>query len=353
MSRENSFAGLQAGRAVAAFLVLMYHASRIIFAKEEYWGFDPLGGLFAFGQAGVEFFFVLSGFIMAHVHGRDLNVPSRFLPYLKKRFCRIYPVYWIVLAAASLVYVLFPSTGQGYEREAGTILSSFALVHINAGRTVLSVGWTLYHEVLFYLAFGLLIWNKRLGMALMGLWMAGSAVMLGWPQALPYDEFARSPLDYFFSPLHLLFALGMATCEVVRRAKIRRPFLWACAGIAVFFGTGMQENYGRFLTSNAESLLYGLGSAMALAGLLTLEKKGKISVPSFLRFLGDASYSIYLTHLLLLSAMAKVVFAFGAQDVLPPILFCLLLSGLALAGGALFHVVVERPLLRRLRRAVV
>jgi exopolysaccharide production protein ExoZ len=84
---------LQACRAAAAILVVFYHTSHGIFRLEKYFGHKPFGPVFDFGFAGVDFFFVLSGFIMIHVHAGDIGQPRMLAAYLWKRFSRIYPAY--------------------------------------------------------------------------------------------------------------------------------------------------------------------------------------------------------------------------------------------------------------------
>src|SRR5436190_1288571 len=121
-SDHHTMATLQAGRALAALLVVLYHNGLYIFALDKYWGADPSRGLFNFGHAGVEFFFVLSGFIIFYIHGKDLGVPSRFFSFIRKRFIRIYPIYWLVLAAIIPVYFLVPSFGFDYHRRIDTII---------------------------------------------------------------------------------------------------------------------------------------------------------------------------------------------------------------------------------------
>ncbi len=68
----------------------------------EGFGPFPASGLFAFGHAGVDFFFVLSGFIILHVHAGDIGRPVRLGHYLQRRFTRVYPFYWVVFLLALL-----------------------------------------------------------------------------------------------------------------------------------------------------------------------------------------------------------------------------------------------------------
>ena len=64
--------GIQAGRGFAALLVVFYHATKMI-SLPQYAGHEPLHGFFQFGHAGVDFFFVLSGFIIMYVHYDDVD----------------------------------------------------------------------------------------------------------------------------------------------------------------------------------------------------------------------------------------------------------------------------------------
>ena len=68
--------GVQAARGIAALFVVLYHTGRML-SLEQYVGRDPWGGLFHFGHAGVDFFFVLSGFIIYYVHHKDIGTIGR------------------------------------------------------------------------------------------------------------------------------------------------------------------------------------------------------------------------------------------------------------------------------------
>ena len=89
------YQSLQSGRAVAATLVLLFHLGATI-ASEKYFGIQWFSIPFSFGDSGVDFFFVLSGFIIFYVHKSDLGRPTTLKSYIYKRITRIYPVYLIV-----------------------------------------------------------------------------------------------------------------------------------------------------------------------------------------------------------------------------------------------------------------
>jgi len=91
---QNSYLpSLQVLRAIAALAVVCYHAC--LFVERET-GQVLFGGWYHLGELGVDFFFVLSGFIIAHVHGHELGLPNCAPRYLKRRFFRIYPLLFVL-----------------------------------------------------------------------------------------------------------------------------------------------------------------------------------------------------------------------------------------------------------------
>ena len=92
---------IQAGRGIAALLVVLFHATSI---AEFYLHHDLAAGVFIFGYGGVDLFFVVSGFVIMWVHGDDIGHLDRLRPYLIRRLIRIYPVFWIVAAVLLPIY---------------------------------------------------------------------------------------------------------------------------------------------------------------------------------------------------------------------------------------------------------
>jgi peptidoglycan/LPS O-acetylase OafA/YrhL len=247
------------------------------------------------------------------------------------------------------LYRIVPSLAEGYDRSSAIIVQSALLWHalspnpIYSGEkiTVIAVAWTLYHEILFYFAFAILILNRRLGLAAFGFWFLGSVVSLVAPFTFP--------ASFYLSPLHLLFGMGMAACWLVRSQRIRSPFWLTVAGSLLFLACAMDENYSGLLPSHHRSLLYGLGSSIALVGLLTLEKQGRVRIAPILCLIGDASYAIYLTHVQSISVIDKGLLFLGARQLLPAGVSFSLAAALAVSFGVALHVFVERPMLRNLR----
>ncbi len=317
-------------------MVLFYH-SEYIFSLGKYWGIKTQ--IFYFGANGVDFFFVLSGIVIFHAHSQDIGRKKAVARYAWRRFRRIYPIYWIVLAAMLVLYFAVPAFGNGYERQPAVILDSILLLPLTQVVTVVPIAWTLFHEVMFYILFSTLIVSRKLGAILLSLWMCWSFLSLLIP--------ARNQvLAAVGSPLHLLFGLGLLVLLVVTRMTLQGPIL-AIIGIVGLCACGAYEDVTRSL-SIAVPLFTGVSSAVAVTGTMAMERRGRLRVPDSLKLLGNASYSLYLVHFMILSLAAKILFPISQHHHLPtPIAFALAV-GLAIGGGLAVHLYLEVPLLNRI-----
>jgi len=325
ISRARQLLSLQAGRAFAAILVVVHHAAL-------------LSGTFSFnaGRFGVEFFFVLSGIVILSAHWDDIGNPHAVRSFAWKRFRRIYPVYWIVLLPQLLWIVTYPRTQNPWQRDPWVILSSILLIHIHSFHTTVTVAWTLFHEILFYAFFAVLILNRRVGIILMVLWLIPS--FFAFNQPAPYG-------NHFFSPLHLIFAFGILAAWIMRSPRIPGPALLLLSGTALFTWACCVAQIRENIT-DGYNLLAGFGAMLITLGLVEYERRGQLRVYAWLALLGDASYSIYLVHYPLLFALAPRAVAFLPQHHIPLVPTMVLLTLLPVAAGLLFHLLLERPLLR-------
>jgi peptidoglycan/LPS O-acetylase OafA/YrhL len=332
---------LQACRGVAAILVVLQHANHGIFRLEKYFDHEPFGRLVAGAPGAIDFFYVLCGFIMLHVHARDLDQPKQIGDYLWKRFSRIYLFYWLVLAIVIPIYFAVPQFGFGYERDLDVIVRSILLLPHPEFHMVLGVAWTLVYEVLFYLLFGLLILHKRLGIAVMAAW--GCCV-------LAHSQFEHHPWSFLFSHHHLRFLAGMLVWLILNRWQAPGPRLIAGLGGVVFILTFSLEGPGGPAPNWLALVGFTGGSAVMVLGLVEAERSGLLQTPRWLAYLGDAAYSIYLVHFLVLSAFAKLVKALALDQHLPEMPLFFLHVALAIAAGCLCHRFIEHPLHQWSRR---
>ncbi|MBO1076604.1 acyltransferase [Roseomonas sp. 1311] len=327
--------GIEAGRGLAAVLVILYHAVRHLDQATEV---PLLKMMLQFGHAGVDFFFVISGFIICFVHGADIGRPARIEHYVRQRFTRLMPVYWI---ATALTLAAIALTGRALP-SVDAILWSITLLPLDY-EAVLGIAWTLQHEMLFYAVFGILILNLKAGLVLLAAWLSVVVTSLtGADTGLP-----RTVVESY----NLQFLFGMAAALILRSGPVRSPRLLLTAGIALFGMAGMLENVEVLDGySTAARFAYGVPSALILIGLVEMERLNALRVPAVLQILGASSYSLYLFHILCIGVAWQVLAATALNQMLPPFLLLLLLALSGILGGVVISFAVERPLIRLLRQ---
>ncbi len=340
-AHASKLSGLEAGRGIAALLVVAFHGW---YHCRDFYGAFPLGKLFDFGHAGVDFFFVLSGFIIFHAHHRDIGVPSRLSRYIERRLTRIYPFYWIAFALMLLTIAL---SSHPFPRSGPVFLSLFLLPTVEP--PVDALAWTLQQEMLFYTIFALLIVNWRLGRFAFAAWfvfLVGAAI---WP--VPQRSGLLVELSYYFN---FEFFLGMSAAWLTARIRVPVPRSTVTAGFLAFVAIGMAEDAGWAPSLNVFTHLgYGLAAMAMVVGLVGWERRGDFKVPPLLATLGSASYSIYLTHILSIGTIWQIFRVFGAENRLPPWgAYLLLVTGAAAAGVAMSYL-VEKPVIALVRRRLI
>ncbi|MBX3398399.1 MAG: acyltransferase [Gemmataceae bacterium] len=290
---------LQALRGVACLAVVLYHLGQ----WESGYGLKhPLFGVFRwFGYAGVDLFFVISGFIIAHSNKNRLG-QSRALPtYLFRRFWRLYPLYWIAFALGTAL-MAYPCGMDVRALEwRGNAITWFGLwpgVH-----TIMPHAWTLAFELLFYLAFAaLFLLPIRAGVGLLALWgVAVLAVSISGYQS-PNRFVHTATLPYV---LEFLAGAALAWAYHRNRTDHYRPalalaFAWAVvAGLLV----NKADSHWLVITPGPRILVFGLPAMLVVYALVAAEAHGRWRMPGWTKALGNASYSIYLMHMPVGAAM--------------------------------------------------
>lgn len=331
ISARRELKTLQVGRGLAALAVVLYHAS-LTLALPKYLD-DPVAPWALAGSSGVHFFFVLSGVIITLAHLGQINQPQKAPVFLWRRFRRIYPPLWVA-CGLSIIGMMFVGGGLP---DAGSLFSTFAATPVEH-ETVLAVEWTLRHEIVFYILFALLIFNARLGVAALAIWF--SASLFGFFADLKF------PVSFWCSPYHILFLFGIISALVMRR-DVKKPRLLAWLGVSIFLCSWIGVLVAKEETDHPLAIAcFGVGAALSIIGFAKLEELGEVRVWPWLEYLGDASYSIYLTHFLAISLLAKIVTRLDAAAHLPALVWFVLVSAASLLAGMAFYQGVERPLLR-------
>lgn len=324
--------------AVAAF-----HLSRLL-GLPRYLGNPVFSAFTRRGSLGVDFFFVLSGFIILYAHHRDIGRPRRVVDYLLKRFVRLFPIYWLYTAAfCSLVIAGFGSHSIVPETF-GNWISTIFLVRLDNFELPITPGWTLIHELAFYLVFATLVFNRRFGSVVLVVWLALCAVVFQYA-----DEGGRQPLTTYFSPLSFNFLTGMGAFYLWSKfnsAIVRTAFP---AGVALFVAVYVLESNS--VPYSELQLAYAASFGLLIAGAAAFESCGFVASRfRLLSLIGDASYSIYLTHLAFLGVYCKVFIKIsGVVEMNSRILYMVTFAA-TIVSGCLCFIFVERPLLRLCRR---
>ncbi|HAZ4812431.1 TPA: acyltransferase [Enterobacter cloacae] len=290
-------------RGIAALMVAGFHFRAPLNALP----YAPnLGNiLFGSGAFGVDLFFIISGFIIAMSTERN----SGILSFMSKRFFRIYPAFIFVFLIGSLT-VYSNNSLSSLARSALLIHKDYNQVSPSFGYNILGPAWTLTYEIYFYSIFliamsfshkyrcvlaSLLI---ALPMAAVQLWFNGSVNLSGDASAvIPSGLVMHDYLRFASSPIMIEFIVGMAFYGMWKNSKIQ---LQKHHAILVFSACSVVFLYLYFLNINAGFGLQGFGfwSVILVLGCLCYEKSKKISTSRVLIFLGDISFSLYISHYL-------------------------------------------------------
>jgi peptidoglycan/LPS O-acetylase OafA/YrhL len=324
-------ANIQALRAIACLLVLCSHTVTIFNIDGTVSWMLPLGGY------GVDIFFVISGFVVARVAHRS---DRGGLDFALKRVIRIYPIYWVVLAASFVVINVFRLV-VGKPIEFGSPV--FNILLLPAENPLMPQAWSMVFEVYFYaiLSFLLVIAPRRLFQAV-AFWGAASVVAV----AIAYAVLPPLPVKIPpFHPLVFEFLLGIAVAYVVERNVLVWPKCATAAGVLLFIAGVAVIGGMNNAPSMAHVVFIGAPAAVAVYGLIGIEIRDRIVLPAFLQHLGDASYSLYLWHVVFLLTISRAAAFVGIDTPWLAVLGAVL----AIVFSLVSYRYLERPLIDKLK----
>ncbi|HET6332636.1 MAG TPA: acyltransferase [Polyangiales bacterium] len=344
--RKNSrVTSVQVLRGVAAALVVMHHFSQSVEMYSRQKSLIVSSGLGALGSVGVDLFFVISGFIMIYTT-RDRRGVHDALTFFGKRARRVYPLYWMwTTVLLSLVVGRIALRGHTYPAE--YIVASYLLVPMfneSNGNSLplLWQGWTLSFEMLFYVAFAAamtIVGSKSRSFVV--------ALILGATALLATLILSPSAVrDLMANSLSVEFVLGMLAAEFVIRLQMREksvPIVVAVGLVAL----GTMLLLGTLWVPPGvipRGLVWGLPSFFILLG--TALPRNSSSRPGAFDFLGDASYSIYLTHGFFSLALGMALRRFWFMHSIRADALIVVATMSTTFLGSLTYLAIEKPLLR-------
>jgi peptidoglycan/LPS O-acetylase OafA/YrhL len=348
---------IQVYRGLAALLVVLHHANDI-FNQDLHQDF--LFNIFGFGWAGVDFFFVLSGFIIFYIHQFDIGKKSKFKPFIIKRFIRIYPLYWIVLTCKIAASLVSASGEEVPQRSLSEIVKAFLLFpqdrHI-LNTSFIGVSWTLSYEIFFYIIFGLLLLIKtKFILPIITAWVMGVILNL-----IGIFDFSKASylLQFIFNERNLEFLLGCFTAYLIFKDKIKYGMI--LTSISAFWFTLSAINTNYEIVKISPVISYGIPFMLLILGAVSLEKSQSFKVPSLFIHIGNASYAIYLMHAFLMSNLAKfltkLMAIFHLDGVLRNLVFfnviAIIIIIVTVTIGCAIYSYMEKPLTTLLRQKIL
>ena len=345
---------IQLLRGIASLLVVLMHATGNI-AGENF-----LGGFFNFGGAGVDIFFVLSGFIITYTSGIFSAKKSAFSLFLKRRFVRIFPVYWIICTVLLATQIVLPSFYRThYDFTVSNLFNTYFL--LPGHQMINGVSWSLAYEIFFYILFSMafLIRQKTVIVLFSISYLSLIIIFTLFNHNL---EGANKWVSFFFYPMITEFFMGILAALVIPKlpASYALPFL--IIGSCTFIGFGIYSNiwgvsvpgqfgnvvpvFGYF----GRVVLFGIPSFFIIVGMVRYELSRLINLHSIFILMGQASYSLYLIHLPMLAAGLKIITMLFKDNM--PLIYLgvtILIFGICLLSIYFFKF-VEKPLIDELNK---
>lgn len=345
--------GIQYLRGLCAVLVVVSHANGFL-AFPQYFGRSVVASLHEAAVFSVAAFFAISGFIIVVTSFDDRGAQRVDLArFARRRLARIVPFLWVCTAG----YAALRFAGTG-DVDPGSLLRT--LVLWPTGELRPNVAWSLRHEAAFYAIFALTMLGKRKWPAVMLAWLLAPLPYAWWVEVagpMPSDLDPWSAGAAFANVAgggengaNLQFLVGMAIGYLHLRGHLRGNWpawimLAAFAGsCAVILAAPIEAGIARRVlwTALAGIVVYAAGRTRPAADLA--DRAGRV--------LGDASFSIYLVHNMVMLVILELTMRTGLAALVPGQLaaylcFCVVVS---VAACCAVHHSIERPLIAAANR---
>lgn len=336
-------------RGIAALMVVFFHFRGYL--NGHYAQKDIGSILFNSAAFGVDLFFMISGFIIA----LSTKKQTTSLIFGIRRIFRIYPAFIVVFAIGAFsVYSVEPI--EELIRGMFFIHRDYSKEAPGFGYNILGPAWTLTYEIYFYFVFAIAMSiSHRYRTLITSVILLTQIFLIQYvfdrsisisgvdSASIPYDQIAFSFLRFASSPILIEFIIGMILYELFRKFSFN---LGHGIGTFVFFvALGFFATHyfgGRFSGFGLDKA--GIISLVIFAGYLIYERSVGIKEYASLNFLGDVSYSIYISHYLFINIFGfyKPEFFIGANGISKFIM----MTTITLSAGAILHFFIEKPMIR-------
>jgi exopolysaccharide production protein ExoZ len=332
-------------RAIAAMMVVVHHA---LFFSNAMQGLPATDERALFGFSawwfGIHLFFVVSGFIMIKT-ASGFGETDAWRMFLAKRLIRIVPLYWLMMTPMVIAVLLWPRLLELPADKFQYLLSNYLFIPSMRAegdlRPILGQGWTLNYEMFFYAIFAMTMLLPRAkaivamtigfaGMVFLGRHLtASSPVLFTWTDGII--------LEFIFGVY-----IGLAHQNGLRLSRQTAWTLIAAGAVLLVLDF---HDLPTFLCA-------GVPAALIVCGAILGPQPNESWFARKLSGIGDASYSLYLTHVVVLRG-ANSVWVAKVADRLPPTAFLIGALCVSVATGLLVYRLVESPMTMFLQRRLL
>ncbi|MFH2121980.1 MAG: acyltransferase [Pseudomonadota bacterium] len=342
----NKWVSIQALRGLAVLGVVLFHLMTI---EKKYSGGDLfLPEFLTLGQSGVDLFFVISGFVMVSITQVRDDSSGGVSRFLWSRLSRIYPTYWVYLVLTAAVFFIKPDWVNSSQSHQTDFLSAIFLLP-DHHRPFVMVAWSLIHELWFYTIFAIFLRFKQKyllpSLFVWGLIITIAGTVTSTANLSPGARIVLHPysLEFIIGAFAALFTGSKYFDTLSMRLSCIGIVLIPTAGLPFVYAFNILQDEGMMRVT-----IIGTFYGLLLTCLTALERKHRFCLPRFLQSIGDMSYTIYLSHILILAAVGRLwAITKPIQNNLHDnMLACLIMSAAVLAYGWIGYRLVEHPLLR-------
>ena len=343
---EKKYNLIQILRGFAAVFVMLYHATRHYQEK----GLVFLNGIFKHGYFGVDVFFVLNGFVIYYSSQKYLE-NGNYLEFIKKRFIRIYPSFWLfLLFPLTVVFLVAPQYIVARSAFEPINFINILVLFFNHPQ-ISQVTWTLSFELYFYILFFLMIFNKNFK------YLIVLILIFATIQLIDKNIFSNLYFQkYLFSPLLLEFFLGVLIVYIINKTlKNHQVWYWVLLTISMIyfvFIDYLSSNNIIEITKHNRVLNFELASFLLILSLVLLEKFNNVQSSKILIVIGDSSYVLYLIHSIILSFIDSKLILSGRFVIINKEIATILACFFIIFLSIFIHLIIEKPMLKYLNKAM-
>ena len=318
-------------RGLSAIFVLYYH---VLHKMNSIYGWD----FYKFGAIGVDIFFIISGFVISSSFYKNRTSAVKFL---ENRFFRVIPIYWFLTTCALIVYLIRPDLVNRSSNVGTSVLSSYTLIP-DGGVMLLSVAWTLTYEMYFYTIFALSIFVS-------GVFLKRNQERIISVLLISLIFVCANLFDVgntFSNPIVFEFIFGVVVFEILGKNKYFINKVVSAFLLVLALLTYVAFNF--YFEINNRLWYFGIPALLLFVSFLSLEsllERGESLIAKILNIIGDASYSIYLSHLFIIAAVMLFMDKFVSSSAVAfsiCMIFCIY-------GGCVCHYLIEVPLTKKIK----